>query len=133
MKMKEVLFICVHNSGRSQMAEAFFNQLAKGKANALSAGTIPSSEINPGVAIVMFELGINLENKKPRKLTQDMLEGADKVITMGCGVEEACPAGFVISEDWELEDPKGKPLNEIIKIRDQIRHKVKQLIIELGL
>ena len=130
--MKKVLFICVHNSGRSQMAETFFNQMAKGKAISLSAGTIPSSEINPGVAIAMLELGINLEDKKPQKLTREMLEGEDKVITMGCGVEEACPAGFVISEDWGLEDPKNKSLNEIIEIRDEIKFKVKQLIKELG-
>ena len=122
--MRAVLFVCVHNSGRSQMAEAFFNQLARGKTNALSAGTQPANELNPVVVEAMREVGIDISGNKPKMLTVEMVEKADKVITMGCGVEGICPASFVETEDWELENPKGKTLDEIRKIRDEIKAKV---------
>lgn len=125
--MKEVLFVCVGNSARSQMAEGFFNHLAKGKAVATSAGTNPSSEISPLAVKVMKEAGIDISKQKPKKLTPEMLESADRVITMGCGVEETCPGAFVPTEDWALEDPKGKPIEKVREIRDEIKVRVEKL------
>ena len=90
-----VLFVCVHNSGRSQMAEAFFNRVAKGRTIAYSAGTQPGDQVNPTVVQAMSELGIDLSQKRPLLLTQYMLDVAERVITMGCNVEEACPANLV--------------------------------------
>ena len=107
--MKRVLFVCVHNSGRSQMAEAFLRHLSQGDFEAQSAGTIPSGHVNPVVTEAMREKGIDLSLNRPKLLTQGMVERADRVITMGCSIEEACPAVFVPSEDWGLEDPKSSP------------------------
>lgn len=132
MSNKKVLFVCVHNVGRSQMAEAFFNSLAKGKALATSAGTKPSSEVSPVVIAAMLEVGIDIRQQKPKPLTPEMLESADRVITMGCGVEEVCPASFVPTEDWALEDPKGKPVEKVRQIRDEIKAKVEALLRELN-
>ena len=131
MEKKRILFVCVHNSGRSQMAEAFFNHLAGNKASGFSAGTKPALKINPTVAQVMRETGIDISRQKPKLLTLEMMESADRVITMGCGVEEACPASFVPMEDWEIEDPEGKPIEKIREIRDNIKNKVATLIKEL--
>ena len=130
---KTVLFVCIHNSGRSQMAEAFFNKLAGGKAQALSAGTQPASEINPVVVGAMREAGINISGNKPKMLTFDMVKNADRMITMGCGAEAeaVCPASFIETEDWALEDPKGKSLEQVRKIRDEIKERVKRLIKEI--
>src|SRR3972149_2137132 len=114
---RTVLFVCVHNSGRSQMAEAFFNRMARGRAIAHSAGTFPGDRVNPTVVQAMTELGIDLSQKQPQLLTQDMLDAAERVITMGCNVEEACPANLVPTEDWGLEDPKDKPLDKVREIR----------------
>jgi len=129
---KRVLFVCVHNSGRSQMAEAFFNQLAKDKSVAISAGTQPAAQVNPTVAAAMLEVGIEIGSQKPKSLTLEMLESADQVITMGCGVEEVCPASLVPAEDWELADPEGKSLEEVRQIRDQIKARVKALVKNLS-
>jgi arsenate reductase len=131
--MKTVLFVCVHNSGRSQMAEAFFNKLAKGKAQALSSGTQPASEVNPVVVEVMREAGINIAGNKPKILTFDMVKNADRMITMGCGAEAeaVCPASFIETEDWALEDPKGKSLEYVRKIRDEIKERVTKLVKEI--
>lgn len=126
--MKNVLFVCVHNSGRSQMAEAFAKKLGKGKLRAESAGTMPGSKVNPIVVQAMKELGIDISKARPRLLTEEMIKKADKVFTMGCSVEEACPAVFVQAEDWALEDPSGKSLDEVRKIRDQVRLRVEALI-----
>ncbi|MBI4331923.1 MAG: arsenate reductase ArsC [Chloroflexi bacterium] len=126
--MKTVLFVCVHNSGRSQMAEAFFNQLARGNAKAISAGTDPADRVDPTVATVMAEAGIDISGNKPKSLTQDTLDSASRVITMGCGVEGVCPASLVPAEDWGLEDPKGKPLDRVREIRDEIRARVVRLL-----
>ncbi|MBM3143146.1 MAG: arsenate reductase ArsC [Chloroflexi bacterium] len=126
--MKKVLFVCVHNAGRRQMAEAFFNRLAEGKALALSAGTAPASRVNPVVVEVMREAGIDISHQKPKLLTLEMLEGVDRVITMGCGVEGACPASFVPTEDWELEDPEDKPIEKVRQIRGEIEAKVDELV-----
>ncbi len=128
-----VLFVCVHNSGRSQMAEAFFNQMAKGRARAYSAGTQPADKVSPVVVEAMREVGIDISGNRPKALTADMVEKADRMITMGCGAEaEAiCPASFITTEDWRLEDPKGKSLEEVRKIRDEIRERVAQLLQEM--
>ncbi len=129
--MRTVLFVCIHNSGRSQMAEAFFNQLAKGKAQAFSAGTNPGATIDAKVVEAMREMDIDISDKRPKELTQEMVEHADKVVTMGCDMEEICPASFVETEDWELEDPKSKTLEEVREIRDEIRVKVVGLLHEV--
>ena len=131
--MKTILFVCVHNSGRSQMADAFFNKLAEGKAQALSAGTQPADEVNPVVVEAMREAGINISGNKPKMLTFDMVKKADKMITMGCGAEAeaVCPASFIETEDWALEDPKGKSLEQVRKIRDEIKERVSKLVKEV--
>ncbi|OGO01162.1 MAG: arsenate reductase [Chloroflexi bacterium RBG_13_53_26] len=130
--MKTVLFVCVHNSGRSQMAEAFFNHLAGGKAMAISAGTHPSDAVNPIVIEVMREMGIEISSNKPKHLTDEMLDTADRVVSMGCGVEGLCPAAFVETEDWQIEDPKDKSLEEVRRIRDEIRAKIVDLLARAG-
>ena len=129
--MKNVLFVCVHNSGRSQMAEALFNHYATGKAKAFSAGTQPAEYVNPAVIEAMSEIGLDIAGNSPKALTAEMRENADRVITMGCDVAETCPASFVPSEDWSLDDPKDKLLQEVRRIRDEIATKVKALIAEL--
>jgi protein-tyrosine-phosphatase len=131
--IKTVLFVCIHNSGRSQMAEAFFNAMANGKAKAISAGTKPSDKLNPVVIEAMNELGIDISGNKPKMLTMEMVQSADKMITMGCGAdtEGICPASFIETEDWGLEDPKDKPITEVRKIRDEIRKRVSELLAEL--
>jgi protein-tyrosine-phosphatase len=131
--MKTVLFVCIHNSGRSQMAEAFFNEMAKGKAKAISAGTKPSDSVNPVVIEAMKEEGIDIGDNKPKMLTMEMVQSADKMITMGCGAdtEGVCPASFIETEDWGLEDPKDKPITEVRIIRDEIKKRVSELLAEL--
>ncbi len=129
--MKKVVFVCGHNAGRSQMAEAFFNHLARGRAVAISAGVTPSTQVIPTVVDAMREAGIDISQQKPKRLTPEMLQDAERVITMGCSVEEACPATHVPSEDWGLDDPEGKPIDEVRQIRDQIRAKVEKLVKEI--
>ena len=130
--MKTVLFVCVHNAGRSQMAEAFFNHLAKDRAQAYSAGTQPSSTINSTVVEAMREIGIDISKNKPKLMTLEMAEKADRVITMGCGgIEEACPGVIIQAEDWGIEDPHGKSLEVIRKIRDEIKERVSMLLNEI--
>ena len=128
--MKTVVFVCVHNSGRSQMAEAFFNQMAEGKALALSAGTQPGDKIHPVVVEAMREAGIDISGSKPKMLTMEMVEKADKMVTMGCGADAGglCPAGFIENEDWTLDDPKGKTIAEVRVIRDEIKRRVSDLL-----
>lgn len=123
-----MLFVCVGNSGRSQMAEGFFNHLANGKARAISAGTKPASAVDPKTIEVMREVGIDISAARPKALIMEMLDQASRVVTMGCGAEGVCPASFVETEDWQLEDPKGKPIEEVRRIRDQIRAKVMKLL-----
>lgn len=134
--MKTVLFVCVHNAGRSQMAEAFTNYLAKERGLAvvgLSAGTVAGQEINPVAVSVMEEIGISMAGQQPKQLTQEMADSADRVITMGCGVDaDACPARICLSEDWGLDDPKGQPIGKVREIRDQIREKVEALLSEVA-
>jgi arsenate reductase len=131
--VKSVVFVCVHNSGRSQMAEAFFNHLAKGKAKAYSAGTQPTDKVNPVVVEAMKEVGLDISANKPKLLTFEMVEKAERMITMGCGAEAGalCPASFIETEDWVLEDPKGKPIEKVREIRDQIKGRVTKLVDEI--
>jgi arsenate reductase len=127
-----VIFACVHNAGRSQMAAAWFNALADGtKAHAVSAGTEPGVRIHPEVLEVMREVGIDLSGSSPQKLTEDLARGAQHLVTMGCG--EACPVVPGLKrEDWPLEDPKGKSLERVREIRDEVRRRVEGLLAERG-
>lgn len=127
-EMKKVLFICVQNAGRSQMAEALFNALAGGRAVAASAGTRPAERVHPEVVQAMSEVGIDLSGSKPKMLTEKMVAEADRVITMGCGADEACPVTFTPAEDWGIEDPAGQSLDKVRVIRDQIRARVEGLL-----
>ena len=131
--MKTVVFVCVHNSGRSQMAEAFFNQMAKGKALAISAGTQPGDKVHAVVVEAMQEVGIDLSGNRPKMLTMEMVEKADKMITMGCGADAGglCPASFIETEDWALDDPKDKSLEQVRAIRDDIKKRVMNLVQEI--
>jgi arsenate reductase (thioredoxin) len=128
--MKRVLFVCVHNAGRSVMAEAIFNSLAEGKAEAASAGTVPGSAPHSAVVEAMNELGLDVSGHRGRLVTDSDVASADRVITMGCAVDaEACPAiRYAGVEDWGLDDPKGKPLDEVRAIRDEIRRRVGALL-----
>ena len=114
------------------MAEAFLNKLANGKARATSAGTEPTATVNPVAIEAMREVGIDISRQKPRGLTIEMVDRADKVITMGCGVEAVCPGTFVESEDWGIDDPKGEPLEKVRQIREQIRTRVVELLMEIS-
>lgn len=113
------------------MAEAFLNQMGKGKAIANSAGTQPANEPNQVVIHAMKEVGIDLSQRKPKTLTMEMMQEADRIITMGCGAEAVCPARIVPMEDWALEDPHGKSLDKVREIRDQIKQKVARLLNDL--
>ena len=131
--MLNVIFACVHNAGRSQMAAAFFNQLAdRTKAEAISAGTDPGPRVHPEVLAAMQEIGIDLSNAKPQKLTEDLARQAQLLITMGCG--DNCPyVPGLRRDDWPLRDPKGQPMEEVRKIRDEIRARVQSLLAQEGL
>ena len=129
--MEQVLFVCVGNSSRSQMAEGLFNHLAQGKARAVSAGTEPARALDPNAVAVMAELGIDISGQSPKALTQEMVDSATRRISMGCGVEESCPVWARPDEDWDLEDPHHQPIEGVRRIRDQIREKVEALVREL--
>jgi arsenate reductase len=126
--MLKVIFACVHNAGRSQMAAAFFNQLADSqKAQAISAGTEPGERVHPEVQAVMQEIGIDLSNAKPQKLTEEMAKDAQLLITMGCG--DKCPyVPGLRRDDWPFPDPKGLPTKEVRVIRDGVRQRVQELV-----
>ena len=123
-----VIFACVHNAGRSQMAAAFFNQLADpNKAKAISAGTEPGERIHPEVLAVMQQIGIDLSQAKPQKLTEDLAKNASLLITMGCG--DNCPyVPGLRRDDWPLRDPKGLSMNQVREIRDEIKDRVQTLL-----
>ena len=128
--MATVLFVCLHNAGRSQMSAALFERAGEGRHRALSAGTTPADRVHPEVVEVMRELGIDLSDRTPRRLTRELAEQADVVVTMGCGDE--CP--YIPGKrylDWELEDPKGRPLAEVRATRDEIAERVRALAAEL--
>ena len=127
--LKRILFVCVENAGRSQMAEAFANYHGKEKLIASSAGVALADRINPLVVEVMREKGIDISMKRPKLLTREMAESADKIITMGCSVEGICPGPLLKNVvDWRLEDPKGKSIEEVRKIRDEVEGKVLEMI-----
>ena len=126
-----VLFVCVHNAGRSVMAEAFLERVAGDRYQAMSAGTDPADRPHPEVVSAMREVGIELDSSPGRLLTQEMAERADLVIGMGCAVEEACPALTVPLEDWALDDPKGKSPEEVAAIRDEVSSRVEELVARL--
>jgi len=130
--MEQVLFICVGNSSRSQMAEALFNHLVQGRARAVSAGTQPARALDPNALAVMAELGIDISGQSPKALTQEMVSSATRVISMGCGVQESCPAWAQPDEDWDLDDPYHQPIEVVRRIRDQIRERVEALAKELA-
>jgi arsenate reductase (thioredoxin) len=128
--MKSVLFVCLHNAGRSQMSQALFERAAAGRHSAASAGTTPAERVHPEVVEVMRELNIDLADRTPRALDRAMAERADVVVTMGCGDE--CP--YIPGKryiDWELQDPKGLPLDQVRAIRDEIAARVDRLVAEL--
>jgi arsenate reductase len=126
--MQTYIFACVHNAGRSQMAAAFFNQIADPtKARALSAGTAPGSRVHPEVLQVMQEVGIDLAGAHPQRLTEELALSASRLITMGCG--DKCPyVPGLRRDDWPLRDPKGLPLDEVRKVRAEVRERVVDLI-----
>lgn len=125
-----VLFVCVQNAGRSQMAEALFNRVAADRAASRSAGTRPASELHPEVVTVLQEIGVDTSRLYPKALTQDIAEGVDLVVTMGCGDEcPVIPGARVV--DWDLTDPAGKPLAQVRAIRDEITERVAVLLREL--
>ena len=126
---KTILFVCVENAGRSQMAEAFARNLGL---TASSAGTVPSSRINPIVVQVMKEKGLDIASNNPKMLTTQLINDAALVVTMGCSIEEACPRPMLAQMqkkllDWNLEDPKRKPIEKVREIRDEIERKVSEL------
>jgi len=128
--MATVLFVCLHNAGRSQMSQALFERAAAGRHRALSAGTTPAERVHPEVVEAMRELDVDLSGNVPRGLTRDLVEEADLVVTMGCGDE--CP--YIPGKrylDWDLPDPKGRPLEEVRATRDEIADRVSALLAEL--
>lgn len=131
-ELKVILFVCVENSGRSQMAEGFFRKYAPRGYVALSAGTRPSGEINPLAVQVMKEYDIDISKQKPKIITEDMIRSADVRVNMGCIDREACPALFIHNlVEWGIEDPKGKSIEKVREIRDDIEQRVRQLAEDL--
>jgi arsenate reductase len=128
--MATALFVCRHNAGRSQMSAALFERAADGRHRALSAGTAPAEHVHAEVVTVMRELGVDLSNRRPRTLTRELAEQADVVVTMGCGDE--CPhipgKRYI---DWDLQDPAGRPLDEVCATRDDIARRVQRLVADL--
>ena len=132
MKVLTVLFVCVHNAGRSQMATGFMQHLAGEKVNVLSAGSAPKDSINPIAIAAMAEVGIDIAHNQPKVLTVEAVKESDAVITMGCG--DACPIfPGKRYEDWVLEDPAGQSIDVVRKIRDEIKQKVEKLLAELNI
>jgi arsenate reductase len=129
-EIPEVLFVCVHNAGRSQMAAGLLDHLAGGRVRVRSAGSAPTEEINPAVVAAMAEVGVDLSKEVPKRLTDDAVRDSDVVVTMGCG--DACPVypgkRYL---DWDLPDPAGRPLEEVRPIRDEIERRVRSLLAEL--
>lgn len=129
--MATVLFVCLHNAGRSQMSQALFQHIAGDRHTATSAGTTPAEHVHPEVVEVMRELGIDLANRKPQLLTRELAARADVVVTMGCG--DACP--YIPGKqyiDWDLPDPKGRPIAEVRATRDEIGQRIRALLDQLS-
>ncbi len=129
---KKILFVCVENAGRSQMAEGFFRKFAPKGYEPSSAGTKPIDKINPLVVEVMKEVGVDITEQNPKMLSDDMIKHSYKLVNMGCMDKESCPALFVENLiNWNIEDPKSKPIEKVRKIRDEIETKVKELVTNL--
>jgi arsenate reductase len=131
--MSHVLFVCLHNAGRSQISQALFERAAAGRHSAESAGSVadPDGRVHPEVVDVMREAGVDVASRRPRRLTRELAERADVVVTMGCG--DACP--YIPGKryvDWDLPDPKGRPAGEVRRLRDEIARRVDALLAELG-
>ncbi|PIN82711.1 MAG: low molecular weight phosphatase family protein [Nitrosopumilales archaeon CG15_BIG_FIL_POST_REV_8_21_14_020_33_23] len=127
--MRKILFVCVENAARSQMAEAFFKKYMPKGFEVISAGTKPGSEVNPIVLQAMNEIGINIKNQTPKPISQQIISESEKAVNMGCIDKESCPALFMKDVlDWQIPDPKGKPIEVVREIRDQIKAKVMFLI-----
>lgn len=126
---KTILFVCVQNAGRSQIAEGFFKKYAPKGHKVISAGTVPTSQINPIAVEVMKEVGIDISNQKPKDLTEDMMRNATAIINMGCMDDKFCPTLFVPKViDWCIEDPKDKPIEKVRQIRNEIEKRVLEII-----
>ena len=126
---KIILFVCVENAGRSQMAEGFFNNSAPEGYRAVSAGTKPVSQINPVVIDVMKQVGIDISNQKSKEITEDMMRNSFKTVNMGCMDKESCPTIFLPNViDWNLEDPKGKSFERVREMSDEIDQSVKEVV-----
>jgi protein-tyrosine-phosphatase len=131
LNVKKILFVCIENSGRSQMAEAFAKKYGETNFIVSSAGNKPTNKVNPVVVEVMKEKGIDISNNKPKEITAKMAVDADLIVTMGCSAQGICPGPFFKPTiDWALEDPKGKPIEKVRDIRDEIERRVLKLIDE---
>ena len=129
---KTILFVCVENAGRSQMAEGFFRRQAPEGFEPISAGTKPISQINPIVVQAMDEVGISVSQQKPKEITEDMMRNSTKIVNMGCMDKSFCPTVFIPNLiDWGIEDPKGKPIEQVREIRDDIEQRVIHLVASL--
>jgi protein-tyrosine-phosphatase len=125
---KSVLFVCVQNAGRSQMAEGFFKKYAPKEYEGISAGTMPVSEINPLAVMVMREVHIDISRQKSKEITEDMIRNSSKIVNMGCMDKDSCPTLFMQNLlDWNIEDPKDKQIEKVREIRDEIEQRVKEL------
>ena len=126
---EDILFVCVENAGRSQMAEAFFRKFTENRFNVISAGTTPSKDLNPIVVQVMKEIGIDMNSQNPKMLSESMISNSFKTVNMGCMDKESCPGLFVKDViDWNIPDPKEKTIEQIRELRDQIKSEVLNLI-----
>jgi arsenate reductase (thioredoxin) len=126
---KTILFVCVENAGRSQMAEGFFNKYAPIGNRAISAGTKPVAELNPLAVNAMKEVGIDISHQKSKDITEDMMRNSTKIVNMGCMDKESCPTLFLNNViDWNIEDPKGESVDKVREIRDEIERRVKELV-----
>ena len=129
---KSVLFVCVQNAGRSQMAEGFFKKYAPKEYEGISAGTIPVSEINPLAVEVMREVEIDISGQKSKEITEDMIRNSSKIVNMGCMDKVSCPTLFLQNLlDWNIEDPKEKQIEKVREIRDEIEQRVKELVADI--
>lgn len=127
--VKSILFVCVENAGRSQMAEGFFNKYAPKGYEGISAGTKPVSQVNPIAIEVMREVGIDISNQKSKEVTDDMIRNSSNIVNMGCMEKKSCPTLFLQNLlDWNIEDPKDKPIEKVREIRDEIDQRVKELV-----
>ena len=131
-KEKTILFVCVENAGRSQMAQGFFNKYAPKGYRAISAGTRPAAQVNPLVVQAMREAGVDISGQKSKTITEDMIRDSEKAVNMGCMDKSECPLLFLNNPiDWGMEDPKGKPIEKVREIRDEIERRVKELAANL--